>query len=357
MLFVVYFVCAGRPIPLETVLSPRWLNSLDHGQLTALADSPAPSGDDGQPDEGALVPFELGDRFGYFNRDGRFVINQVKRANVSLSPQRWAEHDAEPERIAINDTSGTAVAVIENPRGYPFFLDDRTFLVSSEQNAISSVDDSGSLAWTYEFASPLTCVDAASGLVLAGSVDGVVGVLDNSGRQVFSFEPGGSRISIILGCAMSRDGSKLALISGIDEQRFLLLERFGSNGYDYKVVYHEFLDSDFLRPVHIRFVEDDRWIVFERNGGLGLFELGSWQSGKVDLHGKISAIDHSGGQSLVFAIVERSPEVKELVGIRLPGKVVIEAPFKSEDVFLGISDSRLFVGGRQALISFDLEKR
>jgi len=356
-LFIVYFFCAARPIPLETVLVPRWLNSLDYGQPIPLGDSPAQEGDAEQQVEGGLIPFELGSRFGYFDRDGNFSINQAKRANVALSPDRWAEYDAEPERITINGTDGEAVAVIENPRGYPFFLDGRIFLINSEQNAICELDDSGAVVWAYEFASPLTCVDAAAGLVLAGSLDGVVGVLDNKGRQVFSFEPGGSRYSIILGCAMSRDGSKLALISGIDQQRFLLLERFGASASDYKVVYHEFLDGDFRRPVYVSFVEDDRWIVFERAGGLGMFEMGSWQSGKVELNGEISAIDYSGGQDLVFAVVSRSPGLKELVGIRFSGRLVLEAPFKSEEVFLGRSDSRLFVGGKQALVSFDLEKR
>ena len=354
-LFVVYFFCAARPVPLETVLSPRWLNSLEYGQPVSLGDNRADDGE--QQAEGGLIPFELGSRFGYFNRDGGFSINQIKKANVSLSLERWAEYDAEPERIAINNASGETVVAIENPRGYPFFLDGRTFLISSEQNAISEVDDSGAVVWTYEFASPLTCVDAAAGLVLAGSVEGVVGVLDSRGKQVFSFEPGGSRRSIIYGCAMSRDGSKLALISGIDKQRFLLLERFGSSVNDYKVVYHEFLDSDFRRNVNVFFVEDDRWIVFEREGGLGLFELGSWHSGKVELNGEIKAIDHPGGQGLVFAVISRSPGLKELVGIRFPGRLVLEAPFKSEEVFLGRSDSRLFVGGKQALVSFDLEKR
>jgi hypothetical protein len=357
VLFAAYFFCAARPIPLETVLEPRWLNSLEFGQPVVLGDSPAEPGGGEQPGEAGLVPFELGDRFGYFHREGRFVINRTKRANISLSLERWAEYEAEPERVAINDASGEAVFIIENPRGYPFFLDGRTFLVNSEQNAISEVDSSGSPAWTYEFASPLTCVDAASGLVLAGSLDGVVGVLDSTGKQMFSFEPGGSRYSIILGCAISRDGSKLALVSGIDNQRFLLLERFGASVNDYKVVYHEFLDGDFRRPVHISFIDEDRWIVFERHGGLGLFELGSWQSGKVELNGDLCAIDQADSQGLLFAVVARSPGLKELIGIRLPGRLVMEAPFRSEEVFLGRYGSRLFVGGKQALVAFDLEKR
>ena len=356
-LFIAYFFLAARPVPLESVLIPCWLNSIETGTPVYLGGSPDHSGDQGADSPVQRIPFSLGNRFGYVSRDGLLSVNQVKKANVSLSRERWAEYEEEPSRIAIYDNGGEQVAVIENPRGYPFFLDGRTFLIGAEQNAISAIDESGAVAWTYEFAGPLTDVDSAAGLLLVGSLDGMAGLLDRNGKLVFSFYPGGSQYSVILGCAIARDGSRLALISGIDDQRFLVLERFGSSA-DYKVVYHEFLGDSFRRKVYISFVEDDRWIVFERSGGLGFYDISSRKSGKIELNGEVCAIDHSGGKGMVFAVISRSGSVKELVGIRLPdGRVIIESPFKSEEVFLGRMDSRLIAGGGQILASFDLEKR
>jgi hypothetical protein len=353
VLFAAYFFIAARPIPVETVLIPCWLNSIESGTPTYLG---AGNASDGVPSP-QRIPFNLGSRFGYISRNGLLSINQIKKANVSLSAERWAEYEAEPSRVAIYDSDGEPVTVIENPRGYPFFLDGRTFLIGGEQTVISAIDEAGNASWTYEFPSPLTCVDSAAGLVLVGSLDGVVGLLDNRGRQVFSFEPGGSRYSVILGCAISRDGSRMALISGIDSQRFLILEHFGPSASDYKVVYHEFLDDGFRRPVHVTFVEDDRWVVFERGGGLGFYDIHSRKSGKVELNGKLCAIDNSGGQGMVFAVISHSGNDKELIGIRLPGRVNIESSFRSDEVFLGRMDSRLIVGGGQIMAAFDLEKR
>ena len=350
-LFIAYFFIAARPIPLETVLIPRWISSVESDAPVFLGGEAA----DISPQQ--KIPFSLGSRFGYISRDGFFSVNQIKKANVSLSRERWAEYDAEPERITIYDGNGDTVTVIENPRGYPFFFDERIYLIGSEQNAVSAIDASGKVSWTYEFASPLTCVDSAGGLVLAGSLDGVASLLNSKGRQIFLFKPSGSRLEIILGCAISRDGSRIALISGIDDQRFLVLERFGNNADDYKVVYHEFLGNGFRRPVYISFIENDHWIVFERGGGLGFYEINSRHSGKVELNGELSAIDHSGGQGILFVVVSRSTGVKYLAGIRLPGRIIIEAPFNSEDVFLGRIDSRLIAGGEHILSSFDLEKR
>ena len=357
--FAAYFFTAARPIPVETVLIPCWLNSIESGIPSYLGERPGGENADsnfGGPSP-QRIPFSLGSRFGYISGNGFLSINQIKKANVSLSPERWAEYEAEPGRIAIHDSDGEPVTVIENPRGYPFFLDGKTFLIGGEQTVISAINESGQVSWTYEFPGPLTCADSAAGLVLVGSLDGVVGLLDSRGRQVFSFEPGGSRYSVILGCAISRDGSRLALISGIDDQRFLILERFGTTASDYKVVYHEFLDDGFRRPVYITFVDDDRWVVSERMGGLGFYEISTRKSGKVMLDGELCAIDHSGGQEMVFAVISRSENNKKLIGIRLPGRVIIESPFRSEEVFLGRMDSRLIVGGGQIMAAFDLEKR
>jgi hypothetical protein len=353
LFFILYFFTAVRPIPRETILVSQWLSSLESAPV---AEAAAGAENSGAP-AGAVLPFRLGSRFGYVDAQGRFLINRAPKGEVFFSADLWADIEAEPERIEIRNWLDEPVLAIENPRSYPGFLDGRVFLVNSEQNALSEVDAEGKIKWTYEFAAPLTCIDAAAGLVLTGSVDGAVEVLDNAGKRVFFFEPGGSRRSVILGCAISRDGSRLGIVSGLDNQRFLLLERFGGSGGEYKVIYHEFLEQGFRRAVHIAFIDQDRWIVFEREGGVGVYEIGSRQGATIPLNGEIAAIDTAGGGGLFFVISSLPGERKELVGVRLPGRIVMRAPFKSGGVFLGRTGSRLFVGGGSTLASFELEKK
>jgi hypothetical protein len=357
VLFIAYFLLAARKIPRQMVLVPCWLSSLESGETLRIKETGA------ETDTDQLLPFSIGSRFGFvWRNDGRFSINRTAKYNVALSGKHWAEYEAEPNRITIYDNKGEQYAFIENPRGYPFFLDEgggqgRIFIVGSEQNSISEINVSGAVLWTYEFAAQLTCVDAARGLLLAGCLDGSIVVINSVGRKVFSFEPGGSRYPVILGCAISHDGSKLAVISGIDNQRFLFLEHFGAGLGDYKVVYHEFLNVSFRRPVFINFVENDHWVVFECIGGLGFYEAGSRHTTRVDLDGEISVVDQSGGHGLVFTVISKPGSRKELAGILLPNRIMVAAPFKSNDVFLGRADSQLLIGGGQKIISFELEKR
>ncbi|GHV73992.1 hypothetical protein AGMMS49940_12940 [Spirochaetia bacterium] len=350
-LFVLYVFIAAQPVPRETIMVPRWISSLE-------SDYSADMAVESQPIQDYLIPFKLGNRFGYVNTQGKFTINQpVKgagRAAVSLSDERWAEYDAVPDTVTIRSTQGDALMVIEHVRGYPLFLDGKIFLIGEEQTSLSLVNESGELLWTYDFAAPLTGIDAASDLILTGTLDGTVELLDISGRRVYFFEPGGSRLAVILGCRIAKDGSRLAIVSGYDDQRFLLLEKFGDS---YRVVYHEFLEDGFRRAVHISFAGDNKWIVFERQGGLGLYEIETRRSIKVPLRGAIIALDDGGNDSLIFAISSLGGRSKILAALHLPGLLILEAPFSSETAFFSRRGSEIYVGGDMTLASFKLEKR
>jgi hypothetical protein len=348
-IFVLYTFIAARPIPIETILIPRWFISLE---------STYPTGTEQEPPPGELFPFQLGNRFGYVDREGNFTINQVRKGYVSLSRDRWAEYNPVPAAIEVRDSVNTSLLKIDASRGYPLFLDERMFLIGHEQNSITALDDGGAVLWSYDFAAPLTTIDAAAGLVLVGLLDGTVEVLDSQGKRFFFFEPGGSRLTVILGCALSEDGSRLALISGIDEQRFLLLERIGDSGnVEYKVIYHEFLGEGFRRPVHVGFVDNGSRVAFARQGGLGLYDIHTRTGLKVPLKGDIMALDETGNDRLLFILTAQASGEKRLAVVGFPGTLIIEAPFKSETLFLGRQGSQLYVGGSMTLAAFEVGKR
>jgi hypothetical protein len=180
-------------------------------------------------------------------------------------------------------------------------------------------------------------------------------LLNSRGLPVFPpFEPLGSRLSVILGCAISQDASRLALISGIDNQRFLLLERTGDT---FRVIHHEFLSGGFRRPVHIYFINNDAKVVFEQEGGLGIYAINSRGSININLEGEIVSLDSSGDGRFLFVITSQGPGEKRFITIRFPGIVVNEAPFKSENVFFTRRDNTLYIGGDLNMASFEVEKR
>jgi hypothetical protein len=366
--FLIYVFAAAQPIPQETTLEARWLSSLESNYPIYINSYSSNGGNGGVSEETGpssppvLIPFETGNRFGYVRDDGYFTINQPKEGMVSLADEYWTEYDALPESIRIWDPQNKPVLTIENPGGYPLFLDNRIYILRNEQNSLSALDRDGNTLWTRDFPAPLTCVDGAAGYVLAGTLDGAVELLDSSGGSLIpAFEPGGSRLSVVLGCAISADASMLAIVSGIDDQRFLLLERSGDT---YKVVYHEFLGDGFRRAVYVAFIENDTQVAYEREGGLGLYEIASRTSIALPLDGEISAMDTTGGDRYLFVITTpqggggslgKKPW-KRFVAIRLPGTIVINAPFRSESAFFHRRGERIFVGGDSTLAYFELRK-
>ncbi|GHU57324.1 hypothetical protein FACS189442_6300 [Spirochaetia bacterium] len=153
-------------------------------------------------------------------------------------------------------------------------------------------------------------------------------------------------------------GNWLGIISGIDDQRFLLLEHFGLPGSgEYKAGYHEFLEDGFRRAVRISFIDNDSRIAFERQGGLGIYEINNRISRRIPLEGEIAALDAEGSGGLLFVIISQSELQKRLIAISLPGTIIMEAPFKSDAAFLGRRGSRLYLGGGSTLASFELGKK
>jgi len=397
LLFITYFFIAARPIPRETVLALNWITSLPGSSTSGISDNENGAGTALSAEPGRFIPFTLENRFGYINLSGEHILNLVKTSDIYLGQNMWTEYSAEPSNIVINNILNNSKITIDNPGGYPVLLDDRIFILGSEQNLLSEIGENGNVLWTYEFGAPLTAIDAAAGLVLTGSLDGAVEVFNSSGSRIFYFEPGGSRYSVILGCAISSNGSRIAVICGIDRQRFLLFERLGNTGGEYKIIYHEFLDTGFRRPVRVLFINDDQRVVFEREGGIGSYNIRSRRSIFIPLDGTITAIDELGARGFLFLVtdvtsldvtsidvtsldVTSAPDYlglneKKLVGIKFPhdgwfrfsrnaaqDAIFLRAPFKSNDVFLGRAQttstgSMLVVGGGTALISFELEEK
>ncbi|MDR0637956.1 MAG: WD40 repeat domain-containing protein [Spirochaetaceae bacterium] len=339
---------AASPVPEETVLEKGWIRSFESLYME--------SGVGG--DNSELFPFEIVHRdtirFGYFNREGVFSMNRVTQKNLSLSESRFAEYEAVPRRLEVKNAADETISRFENTNGYPLFLNglnEKTYLVRFEQSAVSEISEGGDVLWTYTFASPVTCVAGAQGRLLVGTLDGTVELLDEKGTRVFFFETGGSRITCVYGAAVSRDLSRIAVISGLDDQRFLLFEQSAGS---YRVTYHEFIGDGKRRPVRIQFIDNDTRLVFERDEGLGLFEIKSRTSHRIPLDDEIAAIDGEGGDGLLFLVTRGQEGRNYLIGVKYPASVIMKTPFQSEAVFLRRAGNDLFVGSDRNLALFSI---
>jgi len=339
LVFVLYVLAASAPIGSETVIVPAWLHTLNTSTASEQVSD-------------TLIPFQLGQKFGYFDSDGRFSILRSSDLRFAVSDFAWAEYAAIPESIELRKPRGELLFK-STERGYPFLADGRVYILGPEQNSMVALDADGRTVWKRDFPATITCAEAKAGLLLVGLLNGSIELIDAAGNVVFNFEPRGSRLPVIVAARLSNDARRIALISGIDPQRFLVLERSGTS---YKVEYHEFLERGFRRPVKIAFIDHGETVIFEREGGLGVLKKGSRKSSFVPIAGDIRWLEEEGKDGRLFLIIAKDGK-RELIGLKLPSNIFLRAPYTSETDFLERRGNRLYLGGGDSLAALDIKTR
>ncbi|GMO19039.1 MAG: hypothetical protein Pg6A_05760 [Termitinemataceae bacterium] len=340
VVFIVYVFFAARPVQKETVLSKKWLCSLE----TTYESSDV---------KDAVYPFNFGNRFGYMSSDGKFSVQRQKKGKIAISNELWAEFSGIENSIEIKDRFGKEIIKLPKTGGYPFFLDNKIFVMNRLQSSVSRFDEAGSELWRHDFGSIITCVDARSGFFLAGLLDGSVDLLDSSGATLFSQEPSGSRLASVYGCALDQKGQKVAIISGLDDQRFVLMEEAGGV---WRITYHEFLGDGFNRPVRINFVDDGKKVAFEREDGIGIYDIAMRSTSLIRFSGRIKALESDGTGGLLFLIVEEAALSYKLIVIK-DSRLFLAAPFKAASCFLERYGNELYIGGDSVLAAFSIVEK
>ncbi len=248
--FVLYFFLFPYPVREEYVLVPERKISLENvtGDLAGLS--------------GSIRSFRGENRMGYYDGEGHAVI--LDGTGRSCISDRFFLQEREGELVA-HSRSGQDTFVLDTALT-PLLFGDHLFLTDIFQGYISETDIQGRTLWDYDLPSLITCMDYRDGLTAVGLLNGEIRLFDERGEALFTWSPGGSRISAIYGIALSPGGESIALVSGLDPQRFILLER-KENGY--RPVFHENLADSSRQPLTLSF--DDSRNILIRGKGEGLF--------------------------------------------------------------------------------------
>jgi hypothetical protein len=243
------------------------------------------------------MPFSQAGRIGYFRVSGEGILSMEALGDAVAADFAFARRSGpgndQENPIVFSSPDGRTLFELEGP-GYPILGKGRFLVASDDDQALAEYDVSGRLLWRRAFPSIMTALDIGAEALAIGCLDGSVIVLDGQGRELHRSRPGGSRIQAVYGLALSADAERLALVSGIDPQRFQVLER--KRGL-YKVIFHAALESDFRRAVLVEFSAGGRDVFFEQAGGLGVYELKRSRVRVIPVLGRIQAMgaDQSDG--------------------------------------------------------------
>lgn len=327
-LSVLYIVLAARPLSKEAHFISKW--TVEANRVSAKADQAAGKN---------KIPFKIGQNAGYFTEDGIILNVFTFPYKVTISPSSYAVYGSNGKPIKFNNPDGSEAGRIEL-EGFPFFQQDRKYLMLPGGNAFSALKDDGSVNWSFENYAPITAFSSSNNGVIAGYADGTVITFDNNGTILDKYSPGGSKYEVILGAAISEDANYYATVSGQDEQRFVLASR--RNGKS-TVEFHEFLKSSTNRQVPVVFSEDSSRCFFAYKDGLGVVDIGKLKITHIKINGAILSIQLSDDSDTVF-ILSRADGQYTVSVLEKYSVYTGSFSFKADHAFISVHSNKLFVG-------------
>ncbi|GAB1455425.1 MAG: hypothetical protein RBT62_09395 [Spirochaetia bacterium] len=337
LVILVYFFAVAEPLYPELSVAPRW--TIDIGASSAnTADSVSGS---------ELFSFSSGNHNGYFSLDGKGFTIPVATERVIVSDASYVLLKDDSSGSELKSPQGSLIADIASSS--VFFSGGRLFSSEDEGTGLNAYDVGGQKLWSYTFPCQLSAFASGDNLVVGGTVDGWLEGIRPDGVKAFSFSPGGSRLSVILGLGVSQSGQWLAAISGIDRQRLVVL---GRGGTDFKVSSHRYLDTDYREPLRVIVMDDDRHVLYRRPDGIGVWSVDGSVNEVLPVKADDFDISLDRTKNIAYLVARRGHK-SEIVAFRLPATLLgrIALPDTSEYVrFVG---SSAFVGGGSWLLRFD----
>ncbi len=323
---LVYILCAARPLSKEYQFTPEWKISVS-----------VPSVTEPEPGKKQLY-FKLGQSLGYFSDDGKVSLYRSFPSKASVSGSYFALYTPEAQETPFFNPRGEKCGVISQA-GFPYFDEDRIFVMLPGGSSFAKCAQDGSSRWTYYGTVPVTAFASNRNCTAAGFADGTIKVFENTGGETeIDFAPGGSDYPVILGLDISPDGEYVASVSGHERQRFVLAKKEPGQP---KIVFHEFLDKDIQYRTLVYFCSDGKRVLYNYLDTLGIYDLDSGRSYKIPLSSRIISVEETG--SLVF-LLGRNGSTYTVYILEKTNRVEGSFSFEADSAFIRTDGDTLFIG-------------
>jgi hypothetical protein len=337
VLLLIYLLLFPHPGGKESIMRPGWAKELTPGaRVSANADAPT-------------WYFRAADSFGYADLQGNLYYVGRTLHNLSLSDAGFLNYGRVPDHVLFMNPRGEFQFSIKS-YGYPLLESSGQVLYSidTDRSGLKRIDNEGQILWSMSFPTTITTITLAAEECLLGLMDGRALLVGAEGDVVYQYNPGGSRIPVLLGTAVSADRNQIAFISGIDPQTLTVVERrAGEFVPDFK----KNLDSDFRREVRLSFSPDARFLFYEVEDGLGVLDVRKKRSGGFLASGVLESMD-SGPEfsAAAFRLVGGS----KLLIFRPLDSVLLSREIAAERVYVKVLGSSLILGFKGVLLRCDL---
>ncbi len=321
----------------ELVFLPSWATVIPDEHTAA----PAAAGDP--------VPFKLSGKFGYIGPSGIIVYSDSFLSDAAVAEDFFINYSNVSERLVMQDKNGRILNSIDT-EGYPFFLNERFYVISADRMTVSEYDEEGEVLWTVSPGAMITCADASSKYTLLGLLNGDVLLFDHDGTQLFSFFSTESRYSAVYGCSITGDGSSFAVVSGLNHQKLIVFQKRNEK---YSRIFTSDTAEQVRRNLYLDFSRDGKYLYMETSEGLAYYHTVKFEDGMKPLEGRIVYSSIAAEKSLSFVVTHEGS--KALLNVyRNDIGSLADFSFPYEDFFFYPADGCIYVGSGDTLVRIDI---
>lgn len=344
LFLLVYIFVAAIPMGKDVYFEPVWTKDISTVPDATVTDRQPFSSDK------KFEAFILGNRFGYFTPDGTILSSTQTDERISVSSNAWTVYPQDAHDTVIYYPDGSEKMTIPES-GFVYLNNNRTYLFLPGGEGVSQYANDGSILWTREHTAPITAFNSSAAGTIIGYADGQIVCLKPDGTEVFDFNPGGSKYQVILGVALSENGKMAACVSGIDNQRFILI-RIASNG-QYKIIFHTYLEGNLHRQAFVDFEKNGKYAFFEADKTLGIVDCTHLTASRIPIQGQIVAAGECPGEAL-FVVLIKNDTTYTLAAIERPDHLIASTSFTAHNAFLIQREQVIYLGTDDSISRIDI---
>lgn len=296
------------------------------------------------------IPYIFRNRAGYFSSDLKNSWSIEINDGITLLKDGYVNNSREDDRIIFKDFNGIEQYTIKDS-GYPFSFSNRFFIISRDRKSLSEIEN-GEKKWTKFFNYIITSISGNKEDIAIGFLNGSFGLFDTSGESFYEYEPGGSRVSVIYGCSLSKDSKYLAVISGLGPQRFILYEKKDT---EYRPIYTLNLDEEVRTSLKIFITADNKSIFVEAPSGFYIVNIENRTSTFLDGNYSLKNVEYLEDLDL-YMVYSGAINYNNIKLITKDNGVLLEKQFIGKSVSVTTKEKSIYIVIDNSVIKLDIKE-
>ncbi len=347
---------------LEISLQPQKVLSLSKYQVAssypeAIGKLNAKAAKAGLEDNSGLtVPFRLGSYYGFHDRDLNLLSYDVLPEPLPLSHQIigndfYLDLYSEPDVIVIRDIAHKELGRFPGSRN-AFIVNNAIYQFSNESHSLYRYNKRGKLEWRSDLLPYISSLDNnGQGDTLLSYVNGHVILLDRQGHMKNQYVSSGSRVNSVYGVALSQDSQNIALIAGLDRQRFVFLNKQQGT---YLFQYAQELPNQLRHSQWLRFSKYDSYVFYNNSEGISVYDFRYDENRLYRQVGHLHQFAEQGGADIQFFVFSVG-EGGSLIAIHGTKGELLRLKLRGRNYSLQVQGDTMYLGQDNLIAAYRTE--